>query len=121
EADVVDVAPAPLLARLERADDRMRRRLTMRGRVAAGRAVAATNVPARETDPQVQPLPAVAQAVLAAVDRRRELVERDLIEMGADVTHATATGIEVARCPWTNWTAIEPSPTAAAQRFVEPE
>ena len=71
--DLVDVAPAPVLAGLERADDRVRRGVVVRSRVAVGRVVAAADVAAGEADPEVQPLAAVAQAILAAVDGRREL------------------------------------------------
>jgi hypothetical protein len=36
ESDLVEVAPAPVLARFERADDRVRRGVMVRGRVAVG-------------------------------------------------------------------------------------
>src|SRR3954451_5342551 len=93
----------------------------MRGRVAARRAVAAADVAARQADAQVQPLAAATKAVLAAVHLGRELAHLDLVEMGAGIrAHRTPAGC-AERCLCTNWTAIEPSPTAAAQRFVEPE
>src|ERR1700689_300631 len=64
---VVDVAPAPVLARLERPDDRMpdgigvAAGMTKRGRVAA------THVPAGQAQPKVYPRGTQAQAFLAAV------------------------------------------------------
>src|ERR1700728_885064 len=63
----VDVAPAPVLARLERPDDRMpdgvgvAAGMTKRGRVAA------THVPAGQAQPKVYPRGTQAQAFLAAV------------------------------------------------------
>src|SRR5258707_4797860 len=78
---------------------------------------------ADQADPEVQPLAARPQAVLAAVDRRRQLANSDLVEVGAHglahVTSSTAGARE--RWAWTNCTAIAPSPTAVAQRLVEPE
>src|SRR6267154_4386272 len=78
---------------------------------------------ADQADPEVQPLAARPQAVLAAVDRRRQLANRDLIEVGAhSVAHVTSSTAGVReRWAWTNWTAIAPSPTAVAQRLVDPE
>src|SRR5450432_2162403 len=78
---------------------------------------------ARQADPEVQPLAAHPQAVFASLDGRRHLANGDLIEVGAySVAHVTssATGVRE-RWAWTNWTAIAPSPTAVAQRLVEPE
>ena len=71
--DLVGEAPGPVLAGLERADDRMAGRLRVRGRVLARRVVAAADVPALEADAQVAPDAAVAQALLAAVGRLRQL------------------------------------------------
>src|SRR5262249_49990791 len=123
ERDLIDVAPAPVFAGFERADDRVRRRVGMRGRVPVRRGVAAPDVTAHEADPEVQPLGAHLKAFLAPVDRRRELVHGDLVEMAADaVAHFTSSTAGVReRWPWTNWTAIAPSPTAVAHRFVDPE
>src|SRR4029453_4197773 len=56
----------------------------------------------------------------AAVDGGWELAELDLVEVGAELTHPTRA-VGRARCSWTNWTAIDPSPTAAAQRLLDPE
>jgi hypothetical protein len=73
ECDLVDVAPTPVLARLDRSDDRARGRVMVRGRVANGRAIAAADMAAGEADPEMQPLAALALAVLATVDGCREL------------------------------------------------
>src|ERR1700730_5951046 len=94
--------------------------MMVRGRMAVGRVVAAADVAASEADPEVQPLAAVEQAVLAAVDGCRELAERDLVEVGAELAHPTRAAGR-ARCWWTNCTAIDPSPTAAAQRLLDPD
>src|SRR5258707_12344695 len=78
---------------------------------------------ADQADPEVQPLAARPQAVLAAVDRRRQLANSDLVEVGAHgLAHVTSSTAGVReRWAWTNCTAIAPSPTAVAQRLVEPE
>src|SRR3954451_9477980 len=68
QGDIVDEAPGPCLARLERADDRMIGAFGVPSRVPVRRVVAAADVPAFQADPQMEPLPAGAQAVLAAVD-----------------------------------------------------
>src|SRR3954452_7174534 len=85
--DLVRVAPAPLRARLERADQHVLARAGVGGGVLVGRVVAAADVPARQADAQVQPLAAGGEALLAAVDGLRELGDRDLVEVGA-VLHA---------------------------------
>src|SRR5206468_116705 len=78
---------------------------------------------AGQADPEVQPLAAGPQAVLAAVDRSRQLADDELVEVGANRVAHRAPSIVVVRerCAWTNWTAIAPSPTAVAQRLVDPE
>jgi hypothetical protein len=105
ERDLVEVAPAPVLAGLERADDRMRCGVMVGGCMAVGGLVAAADVTAGEADPRMEPLTAVAQTVLAAVDRGRELVHLDLIKMGAGIAElgcchpsrvASATPLEIA-------------------------
>jgi len=63
------------------------------GRVAAGRVVAAADVAAGEADPEVEPLAAVAQAVLAAVDGHRQLPQLDLVQMRAELAHPTRTRV----------------------------
>src|SRR5438132_6752968 len=98
----------------------MRCGVVVSGRVAVGGVVAAADVPAGEADPQVQPLVAVAQTFLAAVYGGWELAQLDLVKMSTEFAHPVrAPG--AARCAWTSCTAIDPSPTAAAQRLVDPE
>src|SRR3954447_6736840 len=89
ERELVLVAPAPLFARLERADDRVRRLVVVRGRVPIRRVVATADVTARGADPQVEPLPAHPQAVFASRDRFRQLLHLDLIEVGTARHHTT--------------------------------
>jgi hypothetical protein len=62
-------------------------------------------------------------AVLGALDGRWQFANSDLVEVGAQsVAHVTSSTAGVReRCAWTNWTAIAPSPTAVAQRLVDPE
>src|ERR1700693_6045738 len=78
---------------------------------------------ADQADPEVQPLAACPQAILAAVDRGRQVVDGDLVQMATDeVAHRASWTVAVrARCAWTNWTAIAPSPTAVAHLLVDPE
>src|SRR6266852_4531086 len=83
--------------------------------------IAAADVAARKTDPQMQPLAAYAQAVLAAVDGSRHVSDQDLIEVGADVAHLAPSRTAVSRWACTNRTAMAPSPTAVAHRLVDPE
>src|SRR3954451_11108553 len=84
---LVDVAPRPVLARLERADDRVLLGARVRGRVTVGRAVAAADVAALEADPQVDPLAAAGEAVLASVDGLGQLEDFHVVEMGAVLGH----------------------------------
>src|SRR4051794_27692330 len=81
--ELVEEAPGPRLARLERADDRVPGALLVSGRVLAWRAVAAADMPAFEADPQVQPGAALREALLAAVDGFRQLGDVYVVEMRA--------------------------------------
>jgi hypothetical protein len=47
DEQLVDIAPAPILARLEALDDWMLRRVMVFGGVPVGRVIAASNMPAR--------------------------------------------------------------------------
>src|SRR4051794_18685937 len=73
----------------------------------------------------MDPAAAGREAVLAAGDVFGQVENPDLVEMGA-VHRGTcssrwdASPFVAARCAWTNCTTIAPSPTAVAQRFVEP-
>ena len=75
--DLLDEAPRPLLARLERADYRVPARPGVLGGVAVGGVVAAADVAAGQADAQVQPGLADRQAVDAAVGGGRELGDQD--------------------------------------------
>ena len=74
EEDLVHVAPAPVLIRLERLDDGVPGGVEVGGGVPVLRVVAAADVPADLAQAQVHPLVAYPQAVLAAVGARRDLV-----------------------------------------------
>ena len=70
EPELVDEAPAPLFARLERAHDRVVGGAEVLGGVAVLRIVAAAHVTAAHAQTQVHPLVAHLQALLAAVSGR---------------------------------------------------
>src|SRR5262245_48371408 len=72
---VVQVAPAPRLARLERADDGVLRGPEMRRGMPQLRAVTAAHVAAREADAQMLPALAVPYAFLADARARRNLAD----------------------------------------------
>jgi len=81
ELDLVHVAPTPILARLERPDDRVSGLTKMCGRVLVLGAVAAAHMPAGHAEAQVHPLVADLKAILTTVPASRDFV--DLIEMFA--------------------------------------
>jgi hypothetical protein len=85
QLDLIDVAPAPVLARLESPDDRMTDLVKVRGRVLVWGAVAAADVTAGHAEPEVDPRAAHPQAVFASVGARFDFV--NLIEMAADFNH----------------------------------
>src|SRR5262245_42436788 len=70
DGDVVEVAPAPRLAGLERAHDRMLRSPEVRRGVPAARRVAAPDVPAGEVLPETHPALSEAQALLTSLGAR---------------------------------------------------
>src|SRR5436309_2934382 len=65
--ELIDEAPAPVLARLEAADDRMMDFPEVLGCVLVGRIVATAHVAARQAQTKVNPLTPHRQALLAAV------------------------------------------------------
>src|SRR5438552_2693772 len=65
-SDLVDIAPAPVLAGLERGDDRMLRRMVVLGRVLVLRVVATADVAAGPAQAKVHPGVAGCEALLAA-------------------------------------------------------
>src|SRR5215207_1102971 len=79
EREVIDVAPGPLLARLERADQRVTALVRVGGGMAVGRVVAAPDLSALEADPQMQPRVAHGQTLLTALDGLGQLLDLDLI------------------------------------------
>src|SRR4051812_36112007 len=83
ERDLVLVAPEPLLARLERAHDRVAGRVVVRGHVLVGRGVAAPDGPALRAAPQVHPGGADRHALRAAVHPLAAFGMVDRLEMGA--------------------------------------
>src|SRR5205807_78399 len=83
EHQLVDVAPAPVLARLDGADDGVLGGAVVGGRVAVGRVVAAPDVAALLAHPQMHPPAPRLQAFLAARDLRRRLQVLDRVEVRA--------------------------------------
>ena len=88
ERDLVLVTPAPVLPRLERADDRVLQRPGVRRGMAVRRGVTAADVTAGETEAQMDPPAADAQAVLATRDVLGEGGHLNCVEMRADVRHS---------------------------------
>src|SRR5258706_15123227 len=64
--DLVDITPAPVLAALERGDDRMLRRMVVLGRMLVLRVVATADVAAGPAQAKVHPGIADCEALLAA-------------------------------------------------------
>jgi len=87
EVDLIDIAPAPVLARLKRSDDRVTGAPEMSGGVLVRRAVAAAHVAANHAESEVNPRSATPQAVVAAVGARGD--GADLVEVGASRNHST--------------------------------
>ena len=77
--DLVHVTPAPIFARLERLDDGVLGAVKMFGGVTVGRAVATSDVAAREAEAQVDPSSADLQAIFTALGGRDDLL--DLFQM----------------------------------------
>jgi len=67
EPELIDITPAPVLARFEALHDGMLGPVKVLGGVTVGGVVAATDVTAFETKPQMHPLVAGLEALLAAV------------------------------------------------------
>src|SRR6185312_3328903 len=86
EEQLVDIAPAPILARLEALHHRVLRRVEMLGGVLAGRLIAATDMAANQAHPQVNPAAMRLQAFLATLRGTRGDVA-DLIEVRAGCGH----------------------------------
>lgn len=71
DVGLVDVAPPPVLARLERLHDGVADGMGMRAGVPEWGRVAAPDVPAGQAEPQVDPFRAQAQALLTALGGAR--------------------------------------------------
>ena len=84
EAELIDVAPAPVLAGFHGASDGMVVLAGVAAGVAAWRGIAAANSAAGLAHPQVDPPAASLEAFLAAGYRSRRLGELDLVYVGAD-------------------------------------
>src|SRR5262249_9346627 len=82
EEDLVDVAPGPVLARLERADEGVVRAVEVLGGVLVLRRIAAADVAAGEAEPEVDPAVPHLEALLATVGVRGDVA--DLVQVVAD-------------------------------------
>jgi hypothetical protein len=71
---LIHIAPTPVFARLERFDDGVLGRVEMFGGVTVGRAIAASDVAAHETEAKVDPLSADLQAIFATLRRRSDIL-----------------------------------------------
>src|SRR2546423_2956376 len=85
EGEIVEVAVPPVLTRFVGLDDRVVLRGEVRGGVPVGRVVTAADVATRHAHPQVHPLAADAQAVLAPGAARGDV--DDLVEVRAGLAH----------------------------------
>ena len=79
--DLIDIAPAPILAWFERLDDRMIGGVEVLGGVLVLRGIAATNVATDQADAQMHP--AVAQFQAFFTPRRTRCHVANLIQMTA--------------------------------------
>jgi hypothetical protein len=79
--DLVDIAPSPIFARLERLDEWMANLAEVGGGVTTRRGVAASDVSARQTKAEMNPPAAGFQALLAAMGVR--VYRADLIQVSA--------------------------------------
>jgi hypothetical protein len=83
EGKLIDVAPPPLLAWLERLHEGMAGLVEVSRGVSIWRVVTTSDMAADHAHPQVDPLATVTQAVLASVGRRAHFL--DLIEVVAEL------------------------------------
>ena len=81
QREVVQEAPGPLLARLERADERVAAASTVCARVSVGRVVTTADLAALEADPQMNPSAARCEAVDASVDGLRQVGNQNVLQM----------------------------------------
>src|SRR5215510_4870737 len=93
EKEFVGVTPHPLFARLEGANQRMFRRVVMFRRVLVRRRIAAADVPAGQTQPQMQPLASAAQTVFTSSRAGRDFL--NLIQMCASFFHSSSIELTI--------------------------
>ena len=85
DPDLVDIAPSPAFRRIVAFDNRMSGGVKMLPRVLPGGIIAAANVTAVPTDPQMHPWASALKALLAA--SRAGLDLRDAADVGAFTAH----------------------------------
>src|SRR5215475_12670866 len=88
EQEFVGVTPDPFFARLEGTNQWMFRRVVMFRRVLVRRRIAAADVPASQTQAQMQPMASAAQTLFAAARAGRDFL--NLIQMCASVFHSSS-------------------------------
>jgi hypothetical protein len=86
DLDLINIAPTPTFRRIVALNDRMSGGVKMLRRVLPGGLIAAANVPALPTDPQMHPWASSLKALLAASCTGLDL--HDAAEMGAFGAHA---------------------------------
>jgi hypothetical protein len=86
---LVDVAPPPILGRLEASNDGMPRLVKVPGGVFAGRVVAAADVPAGEAKPKMDPPSPRLETFFASL-RRARLDVANLVEVRAAFRHRSS-------------------------------
>src|SRR5215470_12427959 len=89
EKEFVGVAPHPLFAGLEGTNQRMFRCVVMLRRVLVRRRVAAADVPASQTQAQMQPTAPAAQTIFAASRAGRDFL--NLIKMCTSIFHSKSS------------------------------
>src|SRR5262245_41252510 len=89
EKEFVGVTPHPLFARLEGTNRRMFRRVVVLRRVLVRRGVAAADVPASQTQAQMQPTASAAQTIFTPSRAGRDFL--NLIQMRASVFHSNSS------------------------------
>jgi hypothetical protein len=107
EHEIVHVTVVPVLARLERADDRMPDGSEVPRRVLSRRAVAAADVPAFLADAQVDPVVPARSETLDTSRPGWDDIE-NVIQVSTGVNHAIISANSImARRPW--WAARSPA------------
>ncbi len=88
EHHVFDIAPPPSFGRIIAFNDGMAGRMKMLCRMPAGRLVAASDMPARATNPEMKPSVACLETLLAAKRARRHVANR--AQMGTGLRHGAS-------------------------------